>query len=632
MNQSEIQFFIIDFDSTFIKTEGLEELAELVLAKNPRREKIMEDIREITRQGMAGEIDFTSSLEKRLDLFAPKKEHIARLVKILKRKITPSFKRNKTFFKTYADRIYIISGGFSEWVEPVVADFGIPAGHVLANRFTLDHHGNVTGFDRKNLLAQKDGKARQIKKLGLKGAIHVIGDGYTDYQIKAHGLAQTFYVFTENVHRPEIAARADHILPNFDEFLYLLHMPRALSLPKNRIKVLLLENIDQVAVQAFAAEGYSIECLTQALGEDELAEKIKEVSILGIRSKSKITASVLANAPRLLAIGAYCIGTNQIDLPACAAKGVAVFNAPYSNTRSVAELALGEIILLNRMVFDKARHMHQSVWEKSAKSSHEVRGKTLGIIGYGNIGTQLSVLAESLGIKVYFYDIEEKLPLGNAVKCSGLKDLLTKSDFISVHVDGRKQNHHLIGEKEFRLMKEGAIFLNLSRGFVVDIAALAKNIKQGKLRGAGIDVFPQEPKSNAEPFESELQNMPNTLLTPHIGGSTEEAQENIGRYVSRKSIDFINNGDTTLSVNLPEVTLPKAPANHRLVHIHKNVSGVLAQINGILARHKINIEEQSLRTNEEIGYVITDIPCEYNHEVIEELKKIPATIKLRVLF
>ncbi|MDX1428020.1 MAG: phosphoglycerate dehydrogenase, partial [Salegentibacter mishustinae] len=423
-----------------------------------------------------------------------------------------------------------------------------------------------------------------------------------------------------------------HITPSLDEFLFVHNMNKAISYPKNRINVLLLENVHQDAVDIMKKEGYNVSIHPGAMDEDELCEKIKDVSVIGIRSKTHLTEKVLENANRLIAVGAFCIGTNQIDLQACLKKGVAVFNAPYSNTRSVVELAIGEIILLMRNLPDKMRLMHEGKWEKSANKSFETRGKKLGIIGYGNIGAQLSVMAESVGFDVYYYDVEEKLPMGNVTKCNSLKELLETVDIVTLHVDGRKENKDIIGEKEFGYMKDNVIFLNLSRGHVVDIKALKKNIESGKIMGAGIDVYPQEPKTNNEEFVSELRNLPNVILTPHIGGSTLEAQENIGNFVPGKIIEYINTGSTTNSVNFPNLQLPVLHNAHRLIHIHENRPGILAEINRILAGHDINIEGQYLKTNETIGYVITDIDKRYDKAVIKDLKGLKGTIRFRVLY
>lgn len=409
-------------------------------------------------------------------------------------------------------------------------------------------------------------------------------------------------------------------------------MDNKLSYPKHKIKILLLEGVHPNAKKLLNEEGFDVELLATSLDEDELCKRIKGVSILGIRSKTNVTKKVLEHADRLMAIGAFCIGTNQIDLEEATKRGVVVFNAPYSNTRSVVELAIAEIVLLMRNLPDKIKGMHDGLWDKSATNSFEIRGKSLGIIGYGNIGSQLSVVAEAMGLQVYYYDLEEKLALGNATPCKSLKELLNISDIISIHVDGRPENTNMISDKEFNQMKDGVIFINLGRGHVVDIPALKKNIDSGKVRGTAIDVYPKEPKSNNEPFESELKGSPNTILTPHIGGSTLEAQINIGAFVPNNLLKFINTGNTAGSVNFPELQLPVLENGHRLIHVHRNTSGLLAKLNNILAGKKINILGQYLKTNETIGYVITDIDKEYPSNLIEKMKEIEGTIRVRVLF
>ncbi|GIL21608.1 MAG: hypothetical protein BroJett042_01210 [Bacteroidota bacterium] len=626
------KYFVIDFDSTFTKAEAFDVLADITLKDHPDLEKIRAEIVAITNQGMDGTISFRESLEKRIKLLTPHKRHLDQLVAVLRGMVSESFKRNREFFQTYADNIYIISNGFHAFIDPVVTEFGIKQENILANRFTFDDSGNVTGFDKENPLSQNNGKVEQLKRLNLPGDVYVIGDGYTDYEIKHAGLANKFFAFTENVEREKVLNKADHIAPSLDEFLYLNKLNTAISYPKNRIHVLLLENVHPFAVDAFKAEGFSVETYPAGLDEDELCEKIKNVSVLGIRSKTMVTAKVLANANKLMTIGAFCIGTNQIDLKEATKRGVAVFNAPYSNTRSVVELVIGEIIMLIRNITDKSAKMHNGIWDKSAKGSFEIRGKKLGIIGYGNIGSQLSVLAESLGMKVFYYDREERLALGNATKCRSMKELLEQADIVSLHTDGRKENTNMIGSKEFDLMKKGVLFLNLSRGHIVDINALKENIQSGKVAGCAIDVFPYEPKSNEEEFVSELRGLSNTIITPHIGGSTLEAQENIAQFVSGKFLDYINNGGTSNSVNFPNLSLPTLENAHRLIHIHSNVPGILARINQVLATNGINIVGQYLKTNESIGYVITDINKGYNENVIKELRSIENTIKFRVLY
>lgn len=624
---------IIDFDSTFTRVEGLDLLAEIALQDHPEKEERLRTIRQITEQGMNGELSFAASLKERLALIRPHRRHIECLVERLKEEVSPSFRRNERFFQEYGQNIRIISSGFREFIEPVVATLGIRPEQVFANRFLFDSEGHVTGYDESIPLAHDRGKVKLLQSWQLPDEeVYVIGDGYTDYEIKAAGLANAFYAFAENVQREKVLAHADAVLPALDEFLYRHKLPMKFSYPKNRIKVLLLEGVHPIAVDIFQKEGYQVERLATALDEQELKERIGEVSILGIRSKTQLTAGVLAHAKRLMAVGAFCIGTNQIDLDYCTKRGIAVFNAPYSNTRSVVELAIGEMIMLMRGIPDKDKAAHAGRWMKSAKNSHEIRGKKLGIVGYGNIGAQLSVLAEALGMEVYFYDIVDKLALGNAKACSSLDELLAVADIVSLHVDGRPENRNMIDAAAIAKMKDGAILLNLSRGFVVDVDALADAIRTGKLRGAAVDVFPEEPKSNEEPFVSVLQGLPNVILTPHIGGSTQEAQENIGNFVPGKIIDYVNTGSTYGSVNLPNLQLPAQQQAHRLLHIHHNVPGILAQINSILAKHEANILGQYLKTNEQIGYVITDIDKDYNQALINELKAIPQTIRFRVLY
>ena len=407
---------------------------------------------------------------------------------------------------------------------------------------------------------------------------------------------------------------------------------RELSYPKNKINVLLLEKVDKVAYDLFKEEGYNVESLDGSLDEKDLIKKIKDVSILGIRSKTIISDKVIKSSNKLLAIGAFCIGTNQIKFESCNDSGIVIFNAPYSNTRSVVEIVIAQIINLMRKIVIKSNKMHSGVWRKDSLDSFEIRNKVIGIVGYGNIGSQLSVICEALGMKVLYYDILDKLSIGNAKKCKSLNELLKNSDIVSLHVDGKKSNTNLISDKEFSIMKEKSILVNYSRGNVVDIDSLIKNIKSKKLMGAALDVFPEEPSNNKEKFESKVKGIEEIILSPHIGGSTKEAQKNIGSYVPDKIIDFINSGNTSSSVNFPKLSLPEQSDSHRLIHIHKNEPGVMLEINKIISEYNINIKGQYLKTNEEIGYVITDIDSVYNKEVVKSLKNIPATIKLRVLY
>lgn len=397
------------------------------------------------------------------------------------------------------------------------------------------------------------------------------------------------------------------------------------------MRALLLENIHPEAAAALERAGYTVQSLERALSGEELTEALRGVQLLGIRSKSQVSAAHLREADSLLAVGAFCIGTDQIDLAAASDAGIAVFNAPYSNTRSVVELALAEVIALTRRMTDKNAKMHDGVWDKSAAGAHEVRGRALGIIGYGNIGAQLSVLAEALGMVVYFYDTADKLALGNARRCGSLNELLAVADVVTLHVDGRKGNAGLFGDAQFRAMKPGALFLNLSRGFVIDTNALRVHLESGHVGGAALDVFQDEPSSRDEEFRNDLRGLPNVILTPHIGGSTIEAQEDIGRFVAGKLLAFVSDGSTVLSVNLPPLTLAEHEGTHRLAHLHNNVPGVLAAINSVLADHGVNVEGQLLGTRGESGYVLTDIGVDYAEDVLEQLRALPETVRLRVL-
>ncbi|MBN3519144.1 phosphoglycerate dehydrogenase [Algoriphagus lutimaris] len=624
--------FIIDFDSTFTQVEALDILGEISLENDPERDRKLQAIKDITDKGMDGSLTFRDSLIQRLEILNATQSQIDDLIDALKKKVSKSFERNKEFLQENAEDIFIISNGFKDFIIPIVGDYGIKKENVFANEFVYDDAGNIVDFNRENPLSSNKGKAETIKRINLEGDIYVIGDGYTDYEIKASGLANKFYAFTENVSRPKVTSQADHIAPSLDEILYINKLNTKFSYPKSRIKVLLLENVHPIGVELLIEEGYDVEVISSALSEDELCEKIKNVSIIGIRSKTNITKKVLENANRLIAIGAFCIGTNQIDLETCQEKGIAVFNAPFSNTRSVVEMAIAEIIFLMRNFADKSVAMHQGKWDKSASGSFEIRGKKLGIVGYGNIGAQLSVLAESMGMNVFYYDVIERLALGNATKLDSLDELLSTCDMISLHVDGRKSNKNIINKEKIAKMKKGAILVNLSRGHVVEIAALKEAILSGHLAGCAVDVFPEEPKNNSEPFVSELIGLPNTILTPHIGGSTLEAQENIARFVPGKIMEYINTGNTYNSVNFPNIQLPFLQDAHRLIHIHMNEPGVLAKINQVLANYEINIVGQYLKTNEKIGYVITDIDKAYSPDAIDALKTIPGTIRFRTLY
>ncbi|MFT4089925.1 MAG: phosphoglycerate dehydrogenase [Asticcacaulis sp.] len=627
---------VLDFDSTFTKVEALDVLAGQLFSADPARQADLGSIRELTDLAMSGKIGFAEALQRRVQLLKPSREDIAALAEHLKAEVSASVIRNKKAFTEYAGNIRIISGGFHEFIEPVVAEYGIAPEHVLANRLVFDDNGVAVGVDTENPLSKDGGKIEALRSWGLSGPVVMVGDGWTDYEVFAGGAVDRFYAFTENVTRQKVvdatrASEATQVVASFDEVLHLEGYEGRYSFPRSRMKMLLLENVHPVAVQHFRDEGYDVTTVKGALDEDDLIKAVQGVHVLGIRSKTTVTAKVLEAADKLMAIGAFCIGTNQIDLKASTEKGIAVFNAPYSNTRSVVEMVMGLTVILTRNIYDKSVKMHTGKWDKSATGAHEVRNKTLGIIGYGAIGSQLSVLAEAFGMRVIYYDLAEKLTLGNARRYRSLDALLAEADVLSLHVDGRAENKNFFGKSQFAKLKDGAIFINLSRGHVVDIAALSDAVKSGKVYGAAIDVFPEEPRTNDDPFVSELMGLENVILTPHIGGSTEEAQEAIGEFASERLLNFISRGDTTFSVNMPNVQLSEVEGRHRFLHIHQNVPGVMATINNIVAKYNLNILAQHLKTNERLGYVIVDVDQGYSREALEELKAVNGTLKFRSL-
>ncbi|MET6992027.1 phosphoglycerate dehydrogenase [Sediminicola arcticus] len=623
--------YVFDFDSTLTRVEALDVLAEITLKDKANKNEIISEIQKITNLGIDGDISFTESLERRIKLLNAHRDNLELLVSELRQKISKSIESNKDFFHNYSEDIYVISCGFKEFIDPIVKEYDIPSSRVYANTFKFDAEGFIIGFDEANVLASHNGKIECLRSLKLEGEVQVIGDGYSDYVMREAGIADKFFAYTENISREKATRKADHVTPNLDEFLFVNDLPRKISYPKNRIKILLLENVHEAAFVNLSNEGFTVELVKSSLSEEDLIEKIKGVHVLGIRSKTQVTKKVLDAADKLMVVGAFCIGTTQIDLDNCRRKGVVVFNAPYSNTRSVVELAIGQIIMLMRSVFPRSMEIHSGQWNKTAANSREVRGKNLGIVGYGNIGKQLSVLAEAIGMRVYYYDVADQLALGNAVKCNTLEDLLNVSDVVTLHIDDNKANNNFIGEREINQMKDGAMLINLARGFVVDIPAMVNGLKSGKLGGAAVDVYPEEPGSNGN-FITELQGIPNVILTPHVGGSTEEAQRDIANFVPNKIMDYINSGNTVDAVNFPNIRLPKQINAHRFLHIHKNVPGVMAKINEVLARYEMNITGQYLSTDNEVGYVISDLDKEYNKEVIKALKRIENTIKFRVLY
>ncbi|QQQ18741.1 phosphoglycerate dehydrogenase [Brevundimonas vitis] len=624
--------FIFDFDSTLVRIETLEALADIALAGRPEAEATRAEIARLTDAAMNGQIGFGEALRRRLALLPLTHEHVQTLADRILDEGTPSVRRNLRFFQDNAERIVILSGGFREIIAPIAERLGVRADRVLCNDLVYDDEGRVIGVDDANPLSHADGKPQVIQSLGLGRPVVMVGDGWNDAEVKLAGAADRFYAYTEIVRRERVVQVADAEAPSMDELLHAEGMIGRWSFPRSRIRMLLLENIHPAAVQRLEEEGYSVQSMKGALDEDDLIAAIKGVHVLGIRSKTTVSARVLEQADRLMAIAAFCIGTNQIDLDAAADHGVAVFNAPYSNTRSVVELAIGLTITLMRDVADKSAAMHLGRWNKSADGSRELRGKTLGIVGYGAIGSQLSVLAEALGMRVLFYDLAERLALGNARRVRRLDELLAEADVVSLHVDGRKENTNIFGAAQFAQMKPGALLLNLSRGHVVDVGALAQAMGSGRIGGAAVDVFPEEPRTNADPFDSPLRGLKNMILTPHIGGSTEEAQEAIGEFAAERLLGYLNRGDTTFCVNLPNVQLAEVSGGHRILHIHRNQPGVMAGLNRAIAEAGLNILGQHLKTDERSGYVITDVDRNYDPKGLDRLREVPGTLRLRTLY
>ena len=622
--------YVFDFDSTLVDFETLESLAGIALADHDEAGSVRNEIARLTDQAMAGELPFAEALTRRLALLPLTRAHVDELARSAESRLTASVRRNLDFFRERTGRVIIVSGGVREVIVPVARALGVPEALIVANDLTYDDADRVTGVVDSPLLAPL-GKAEALKALGLTGPVVMVGDGWTDAEVRQAGIADRFYAFTEVIRRDPVVVAADAEARSLDELLHLEGLSGRWSYPRSRMRILLLENIHPAAVERLEAAGYTVETEPGALDEEALIGRLRGVHVLGVRSKTTVSARVLNAADRLMAVAAFCIGTNQIDLGAAAARGVAVFNAPWSNTRSVVELAIGLTIALLRDVTDKSTAMHRGEWNKSATGSRELRGKTLGIVGYGAIGSQLSVLAEALGMRVVFHDLSERLALGNARQAPSLDALLADSDVVSLHVDGRAANTSLIGAAQLAQMKQGALLLNLSRGHVVDVGALAQALGSGRIGGAAIDVFPDEPSSNAEPFDSPLRGLKNVILTPHIGGSTEEAQEAIAGFAAERLLGYLNRGDTTFCVNLPNVQLAEVTGAHRILHIHRNQPGVLAELNRALAASGLNILGQHLKTDERTGYVITDVDRDYDRAVLDALRGVAGTLRFRML-
>jgi D-3-phosphoglycerate dehydrogenase len=594
-------WFIIDFDSTFTQVEAMEELAAISLKNDPKKEAIIEQIKHLTDLAMDGKMPFNKSLKARIALLSAKKYHLNMLVNRLRKKVTPSFARNKEFFKKYQGRVLIVSGGFKEFIAPVVKSFFIDEDCIYANTFIYDKKNNIIGSDEENPLAQEGGKVKLLKQLRLKGQVIAIGDGYTDYQMRESGMAEQFFAFTENIARERVLAKADYIAPSLDEILYKMKLPMALSYPKSRINAVLLGKETFATEPYFKLEGYNV------IKRDSLTNKaltdLKNASIIFSSLKQEVTD--LNNFPKLISLAVWGNNNQQFNASIAQQMAVPIFSSPYANTRSVVELGLGFMFQLSR------------------QTNTELRGKKIGIIGYGNAGSLMGVLTQNLGMDVLYFDEKDRAPLGNAIACKSVTDLLKKSNYVVLLQS--KNTGTILAEKELKQMQPNACLINLSYDNSVEVQAALKMVQQKKLFGFAMD-FQQE-----ENYLKLKQNN-QIIATLNQRNNTKETQQNIASFTSEKIIQYINTGNISRSLNFPDIQLPALQGSHRFIHIHKNKPGLLAKINAVLAKHKINITGQYLKTNETLGYVITDVSKKYDNEVINELKKIEATIKFRVIY
>ncbi len=608
--QKQNTWFILDFDSTFTQVEAMEELAAISLKNDPDKEDVIEKIKQLTDMAMDGKMPFNKSLKARIALLSAKKYHLNMLVNRLRKKVSVSFARNKSFFKTYEGRVLIVSGGFKEFIEPVVKSYNISADCVYANTFTYDKKNNIIGADEENFLAQDNGKVKLLKHLKLKGDVYVIGDGFTDYQIREAGLCKRFFAFTENIKRPLVIEKADAVAPSLDEILFSQNLPMALSYPKSRIKALLIGEETYLAEQYLKNEGYQIEKL--AAKSNKIGNSILKASLALLAPSIQIADKDLDES-KLVSLSVWGEDKATFNVDLATKKGIAIFNSPFANTRNIAELALHALFSFSK--------------NTQAKNGlgFELIGKKLGIVGYENSGSLLSVLAQNLGMEVSYYDEKDRASMGNAVPAKNLIELLKRNDFIVVCPSQTSNNKALLGQKELNQINPKAYLVHLASEESLDMSVVEKLLSQNKLNGFYIDCLHEDTLKKASKFK-------NTLSTLQNRNKTSETQENIAKFISQKMIEYMNTGNTSSSVNIPNIQLPELQNSHRFIHIHHNKSGILAKINSILGKHKINITGQYLKTNDSIGYVITDVAKQYDKEVIEELKAISETIRFRVLY
>jgi len=611
-------YFIIDFDSTFTQVEALDVLAGIVLAHSPRREEVVRAIQEITDLGMNGELDFRESLIRRLNLLRAHREDIHRLAEDLKALISPSFQRNRKHLAALRDTVYVVSNGFREFIVPVVESYGLLAQNVYANTFRFDESGLITGFDTENPLSRSGGKPTVIRDLQLQGDVYVIGDGANDLEIWKAGYANKFYLFTENVEREKVRQEADHAAATVDEILYELNLARSLSYPKTRIRVLLLEGVGPQAVAAFEEEGYQVEVAPPGLTDRELAARLPQVNILGLSSRRTVTEDMLRHTRRLISIGVFSSDASRINLEACSRRGIAVFNAPFSHVRPVCEFTMGNILWLSR--------------GREGSPGRQIRGKVLGIIGYGKIGAQLGLMAESLGMDVLFYDIDDRVPLGNHRKCTQLGELLQRADFVSIHISDSPANYRMFSDATFQALRPDSSVLYSGNAEAVDLDALLRHLQAHPNAGCALDLHADRLSQDSRATLEEVRRFGRVLFTPGISALTEEAEEDRAAFIPAKINEYLNTGNTMGSLNFPNIFLPSLKNAHRLLHIHQNVPNVLARINQIFAAHRINILAQSLQTSGPVGYVVTDVDLQYPEALLDEMRGIGETIWFRVLY
>lgn len=604
--ETQKPYFIIDFDSTFTQVEAMEELAAISLKNDPDRELIIEKIRQLTDLAMDGKMPFPKSLKARIALLSAKKYHIQMLVNRLRKRVSVSFARNKNFFKAYQGQILIVSGGFKEFIEPVVKPYGVNPEQVFANTFLFDKKNNIIGADETNVLAMEQGKVKLLKQLKLKGRVIAIGDGYTDYELLASGQVQEFFAFTENIARPLVIQKAKRVASSLDEILYQEKLPMAISYPKSRIKAVLWGEPCYEAENELKKEGYQI-YKVPANANFSMLSKIRQANLL-VFHPAVAYQKVLTEMPtKQLATAVWGEVINPEFSSHLALSGTALISPAHSHSRSVAELAL--LMMLNLF----------------RQKQEELLGKTLGIIGYGHSGSLLSLMAANLGMQVLYFDKEERPPLGNAMQLKTPQEVIRKADALVVLMDKTYLGNFALGLREIKQIKSGSILIHLSYDELIDPDAVKQMLEQQKLGGFAMDCL------NERTFKK-IHSWKNTFITLNERLNTHQTSTNIANAVCKGLIDFVNTGSTSLSENFPRISLPPLQTGHRFIHIHKNVPGVLARINSILAESKTNISGQYLKTNDEIGYVITDVDNDYSENVLQELKRVPSTIRFRVLY